>query len=647
MTKVSVVIRTFNSGENIRRILRSLRVQVFRDYELVVVDSGSTDGTLAAMEEHPHTFVDYSGRKFTYSGSLNAGIEAACGEYVVCLSHHCIPLHEEWLGSLVETMDQDDRLAGAWGPLVFDQGSYQVGKKGVETIGLEEFLRRPNQGLQNPNSVIRRDLWEEHPFSEEVERCEDQEWAHHFLQQGYSTAMVHGAPALYVPRFGLQEYAGSTYRNLMALNHMFGYMPVISTRQLLRQVVRLSGAAALGERAYRPSGLAISGMIGRWIAYRAIRFDELKRFTENKTAVRRKMTVTRIGARLRGIKRRATLAHLALDGTLKIFPSDVSSQGTVEPSRKTLFFLVGEMRSGTSWLSKTLDTHPEVFCKGEGTFFGRDQATEEIPVYEGPSPSIHNALASNESFRVWHSLLWNGWTQGEAEEDLRKLVRMTVDYYLTKDSVPSGKRIVGDKSPLHTDYVDEIHRFYPEAKVIHIVRDGRDVAVSLMNHFWRMAKDRGGIFELKPEELLKRDAYLADPEAFVKSGESIFTEERLRQMAVRWSRRVTKASHEGSVLFGSAYHQLRYEDLLENPEAHLKTIFGLLGARTDEATVERCVDQNRFERLAKRSKGQEDASSFYRKGVAGDWQGVFTGRDREAYETVAGEALRKLGYSLD
>lgn len=646
MTRVSIIMRTFNSSETIGRILRGLRMQVFQDYELVVVDSGSTDGTLEEIKDYPHTFVDYSSEEFTYSGSLNTGIESAGGEYVVCLSHHCIPLHEEWLSNLVEAMDDEDLLAGAWGPLVFDQGSYQVGGAGIETMGLDEFLRQPNQGLQNPNSIIRRDLWKEHPFSNTVERCEDQEWAHHFMQQGYSTAMVRGAPALYLPKFGLQEYAASTYKNLMALNRMFGYVPTISTRQLLRQTIRHSGAAALGERSRRSSGLAISGIMGRWISYQAIRSGGLERIAEREARMRQSVAI-KIETRLRGIKRRVTLARLALDGTLKVHPHQISPQGTVEPVPKTLFFLVGEMRSGTSWLSKTLDTHPEVFCKGEGTFFGRDQATEEIPVYDAPSPSLHNALAGNESFRVWHSLLWNGWTHGEPEEDLDTLVRATVDHYLDRNSIASGKRIVGDKSPLHTDYVDEIHDFYPEAKVIHIVRDGRDVAVSLMNHFWRMSRDQGGIFDLKPEELLKRDAYLADPQNFLKSGESIFTEERLRQMAVRWSRRVKKASAEGSSLFGHAYHQLRYEDLLRDPEKHLETIFDLLGARTDEKIVQHCVDQNRFERLAKRSSGNEDAASFYRKGVAGDWESVFTSRDRKVYESVAGEALLEFGYPLD
>lgn len=640
--KVSIVIRTFNSGEGIHRVLGSVGSQFFEDREVVIVDSGSTDGTLEAIRKYPHAYVDYSGRRFTYSGSLNAGCEAARGEYIVCLSHHCVPLHQEWLGNLVAALDGDTQLAGAWGPLVLEPAGYGVGEEGVKVMDLEEFYRRPNWGLQNPNSIIRRDLWLEHPFSEAVERCEDQEWAHHFMQRGYKTAMVRGAQVLYAPKFGLREYAGSTYRNLIALNRMFGYVPTTSLKEVLKRSARLSGAVLLGERAPRPSALAVSGMVGRWIADKSIKYgggyERVKRVKDNGAVASRGLALLKRKAR--GARRRAALARRALDGSLR-------AETTLDSSETTVFFLVGEMRSGTSWLSETINTHPEVFCKGEGSFFGRDQATEEIPVYDGPSPSLHNAVATNEGFRTWHSLLWNGWGRGDLDEDIHDLTRMTIDYFLTKDAAPSGKKIVGDKSPLHTDHVDEIHGFYPEARVLHIVRDGRDVAVSLMHHFWRMAKDRGGIFELEPEELRKRDAYLADPDGFLATGESIFTEERLRQMAVRWSRRVSKASGDGARLFGRNYYQLRYEDLLLSPEKHLAEIFGLLGASADEVTVARCVEQNRFEKLAKRSKGQEDAGSFFRKGVAGDWRGVFTPRDREVYEDIAGVALLDMGYPLD
>lgn len=168
-----------------------------------------------------------------------------------------------------------------------------------------------------------------------------------------------------------------------------------------------------------------------------------------------------------------------------------------------------------------------------------------------------------------------------------------------------------------------------------------------MHHFWRLSRDKGGIFDLEPEELEKRDAYGEDPEGFLASGNSIFTEERLRQMAVRWSRRVSKASRDGHKLFGEGFFQLGYEDLLDRPEANLKEMFELLGARSDAGTVSRCVAKNSFEKLARRRSGQEDSSSFFRKGVTGDWRGVFTERDRKIYEDVAGDTLREMGYSLD
>jgi hypothetical protein len=312
--------------------------------------------------------------------------------------------------------------------------------------------------------------------------------------------------------------------------------------------------------------------------------------------------------------------------------------------------VVGEMKSGTSWVMWMLDSHPEIFCSGEGCFFGRDQEREDIPVIAGPTPSLRNGLLGCEGLQTWRSFMWNYWgKQGDAEEDLRNLTRLAVDYYMLQGSARSGKRIVGDKSPLHTDHVDEIFELYPEAKVIHVVRDGRDVAVSLMHHFWNLSKDihRGGIYDLWPEERARRDAYREDPDAFLASGESIFVEERLRQMAVRWNRRTSKASREGTELLGENFLQLKYEDLLNNTAQTMQPAFELLGARTDEEVIGHCVQKNSFERAAGRPQGSEESASFFRKGVAGDWRTRFTPQDRMVYEQVAGQTLREMGYSLD
>src|SRR5436305_15097505 len=98
-----------------------------------------------------------------------------------------------------------------------------------------------------------------------------------------------------------------------------------------------------------------------------------------------------------------------------------------------------------------------------------------------------------------------------------------------------------------------------------------------MHHWWRLAKDQpGGVFELTPEELEVRGAYLADREGFLASGRSIFTEERLRQLARRWSYRIGKAYRDGNALYGERYLEIRYEDLLQDAPDTLRRIFGLL-----------------------------------------------------------------------
>src|ERR671917_544784 len=310
----------------------------------------------------------------------------------------------------------------------------------------------------------------------------------------------------------------------------------------------------------------------------------------------------------------------------------------------TVFFVAGEMRSGTSWMRHSLSDHPEIACGQEGSFFGRGYDREEIPVYTGPVSSLTRALALSRDLKTWHALPWNLWSDGY-DEDLRNLSRLSVDYFLSKEVARTGRRIVGDKSPQHTENLDEIHEIYPDARIIHIVRDGRDVAVSAMHHWWRLAKDReGGVFELTPEELRIRDDYAEDRERFFADGRSIFTEERLRQLARRWSYRVGKAYRDGTTLYGERHLEIRYEDLLQDTPNTLRRALELLHARRGDGVIERCIRASKFERASNRRQGEEDPNSFFRKGVVGDWREVFTERDRELYKDLAGERLVEFGY---
>jgi len=314
-----------------------------------------------------------------------------------------------------------------------------------------------------------------------------------------------------------------------------------------------------------------------------------------------------------------------------------------------VFFVVGLAKSGTTWLMKILDAHPEVLCQGEGRFFGAEYRREvlvQASASQQPS-SLYNALLNSEYLRLWiERSVWS--RDGDTDHHLNNLTRLATDYFLTQQLLNSGKRIVGDKTPLlGTGFVREIGTIYPEARVIHIIRDGRDQAVSFMHQQGNRAK-RGGTHRLTPEELAKSEAYRKNPQELLEAGEGMFGEKTLRQSARNWNLRVGKAVEDGPALFGTNYTEVRYEDLLERPHEEVTRLFEFLGADLREEVVERALRASSFETLSKgRERGQEDPASFFRKGVAGDWRNLFTERDKQIYKEEAGELLIKLGYEKD
>jgi hypothetical protein len=319
-----------------------------------------------------------------------------------------------------------------------------------------------------------------------------------------------------------------------------------------------------------------------------------------------------------------------------------------EAEAPPVFFVVGRGKSGTSWLMRTFDAHPEILCRGEGRFFGKDWQREDLKNEQVSVPprTLHGALRDSEYLRMWiERSIWS--RDGDVDRDIDEISRAAVEYFLKKKLAESGKRIVGDKTPLLTpETIGEIGTAYPEAKVIHIIRDGRDVTVSAVHHHWNQSKDRGGIFNIKPESAERREAYRRDPKSVLDTG--MFTEKQLRGRARQWKDFVGKAAEDGRALPEGHYAEIRYEDLLEDPHGGFKRLLEFLGAASDDETVRRCVEATSFEKMSKgRKPGEEDPTSFYRKGIAGDWKNVFTERDREIFKEEAGELLVKLGYEKD
>ncbi len=342
-----------------------------------------------------------------------------------------------------------------------------------------------------------------------------------------------------------------------------------------------------------------------------------------------------------------TRATAGLPGGAVRVPSARRKPARRDQGNTPVFFVAGVGKSGTSWLMRTLDGHPEILCKGEGRFFAADwrRANFDPEGTQALASSLYYALLHSEYLRLWvERSVWA--REGEAAGHLDNLTRLATEHFLAGQLRETNKTLVGDKSPLlNADFIQEVSRIYPEARVIHIIRDGRDQAVSMLHHVWNRSTDQGGVQTLKPGEFQRREIYRKDPKKLLQTGEGMFTEERLRGAARSWNARVGKTAQNGPALLGPNYIEVRYEDLLARPNEEVGRLARFLGADTSEKAVQQAVSSASFESLSKgRERGQEDTSSFYRKGVAGDWNNYFTERDKEIYKEEAGQLLIRLGY---
>ena len=173
--------------------------QDYKDFEVILVDNLSTDKTIEKALQFNITKV-IACEDFRPGLALNMGIRESKGEYIVCLSGHCIPVNEKWLSNLMRNFN-DEEVAGAYGrqePLAFTSDS---DKRDLSIIfGLDRRTQKKDSFFHNANSMLRRKLWEENPFDETLANIEDRVWAEKILHGGYKI--------VYEPRASVYHYHG-------------------------------------------------------------------------------------------------------------------------------------------------------------------------------------------------------------------------------------------------------------------------------------------------------------------------------------------------------------------------------------------------------------------------------------------------------
>lgn len=192
----SIIIRCWNEEEHIGRLLTGILRQTLRNVEIIIVDSGSTDATLAIASCYPVKIVSIDKDDFSFGYSLNVGCSAASGDVLVIVSAHVYPVHHDWLEKLVAPLD-DERVALVYGR----QCGNEATKFSEHQIFAKWFPDHSdcNQGhpfCNNANAAIRRKLWQRFRYDERLTGLEDLAWAKQVLAAGYR--IVYEAEAVVV-----------------------------------------------------------------------------------------------------------------------------------------------------------------------------------------------------------------------------------------------------------------------------------------------------------------------------------------------------------------------------------------------------------------------------------------------------------------
>jgi hypothetical protein len=280
-------------------------------------------------------------------------------------------------------------------------------------------------------------------------------------------------------------------------------------------------------------------------------------------------------------------------------------------------FIVGCPRSGTTLLQRLLDCHPQVAITPETHWIPRwfqDRQGKGITPDGRVSKKLLRKLSAHPRFAELGVTPTKDHfrTPGEGRVSYAQFISSLFDLYGER----MGKPLVGDKTPGYAREVPTLHTLWPGAKFIHLIRDGRDVALSILN--WGRANNWG------PDEGAARFRTWAEDPLFTA--------------AFWWEWHVRLAREAGASLGPGLYHEVSYEALVDHPEDECRAACNFLGIGEDSPV------QGYAER-ARANLGQ-DAKHPWMPITRGlrDWQAQMVPADVQRFEAASGGLLGELGY---
>jgi hypothetical protein len=264
---------------------------------------------------------------------------------------------------------------------------------------------------------------------------------------------------------------------------------------------------------------------------------------------------------------------------------------SIRPALRAPVFLIGAPRSGTTFLGGSLSSIPTVSYH-------------------------HEPIATKLASRYVYQGLWS---ERKARRFYRLVYRTLLRAHL------NGDQTFVEKTPRNSYLVAFLHRAFPDARFIHIIRDGRDAALSYSKKPWLQAA-MAGSGRVSPGGYPNGPTprYWVEPER----RHEFETTTDIHRCVWGWKRHTESALASGRALPASLYHELRYEDLVREPVREGERILDFLGLSRHDASRSRFLD----------AVGKADPSSI------GGWRRELDDAAVRQIEAEAGELLKQLGY---
>ncbi len=249
---VSVVIPVKNGQRYLDRALKAVFSQeIDGKFEVIIIDSGSTDKTLDIIMQYPVRLFQIKESEFNHGLTRNFGISKSQGKCIILMTADAIPYDNHWMMKLIAHLERDQSVAGAYSRQVPHKDSHPLtqirtdrfftsNKTKIESRidKIEDYNRLSPQekhrlcNFDNVSSCIRRQVWEKIPFPR-TDFAEDLEWSQSVLRQGYKIIYEPDSMVYHSHNFSILGWYKKNHINSNKLAGLFGLNNINNIYRLL------------------------------------------------------------------------------------------------------------------------------------------------------------------------------------------------------------------------------------------------------------------------------------------------------------------------------------------------------------------------------------------------------------------------------